>query len=83
MPTRATELLERFRLTDFTAAQERLSAGLAKASQALATRALNVGQSTFDFTVGLGMMLYLLFFLLREGDVLSRRIVQAGSASCR
>src|SRR5205807_8462683 len=38
---------------------------------------LNVGQSTFDFIVSLGIMLYLLFFLLRDGHVLSRRIVQA------
>jgi predicted PurR-regulated permease PerM len=77
LPTWATELLDRYGMTDFTIVQERLSAGLTKASQALATRALNVGQSTFDFIVSLGIMLYLLFFLLRDGEVLSRRIVQA------
>jgi predicted PurR-regulated permease PerM len=66
LPTWATELLDRHGLSNFPAVQERLSAGLATASQALATRALNVGQSTFDFIVNLGIMLYLLFFLLRD-----------------
>jgi predicted PurR-regulated permease PerM len=54
--------------------QDRLSAGLMQASQAVAARALSIGQSTFDFVVSLFVMLYLLFFLLRDGDALSRRI---------
>ncbi|CAM5194565.1 Putative PurR-regulated permease PerM OS=Castellaniella defragrans OX=75697 GN=HNR28_000478 PE=3 SV=1 [Castellaniella defragrans] len=28
---------------------------------------MNIGQNTFGFVVGLGVMLYLLFFLLRDG----------------
>ena len=44
--------------------------GLLKGSQFLATQALNIGQNTFDFVVSLFVMLYLLFFLLRDGDAL-------------
>ena len=35
---------------------------------------LNIGQNTFDFIVNLGIVLYLLFFLLRDGDDLAGRI---------
>src|SRR5690606_4608504 len=41
------------------------------------SRAVSVGQSTLDFIVALGVMLYLTFFLLRDGAGLSRRIKDA------
>jgi predicted PurR-regulated permease PerM len=74
LPSWVTGLLERFGLTDLGAMQERLSAGLMKGVQLLATHALNVGQNTFDFIVSFFIMLYLLFFLLRDGRELVRRI---------
>ena len=57
--------------------QERLSAVLLRGSQYLAGQALDIGQSTFDFTVNLFVMVYLLFFLLRDGDLLAGRIRRA------
>jgi predicted PurR-regulated permease PerM len=48
-----------------------------KTSQFLATQALNIGQNTFNFVINLFIMLYLLFFLLRDGDDLIRRIRSA------
>lgn len=77
LPNWAVALLDQFGLTDFTAVQERFAAGLGKIGQALASRAVNVGQSTFDFVISLGIMLYLLFFLLRDGDMLANRVKQA------
>jgi predicted PurR-regulated permease PerM len=77
LPAWAATLLDRFGLTNLGAVQERLSAGLIRASQFLAARAINIGQNTFDFIVNLFLMLYLLFFLLRDGDELSRRIREA------
>ena len=74
LPAWAAHLLGRFELTNLGAVQERLSTGLMKASQFLATQAINIGQNTFDFIVNLGIVLYLLFFLLRDGDDLARRI---------
>ena len=77
LPTWASELLERFGLTNFAAVQERLLAGLARGGQAIAAQAINVGQSTVDFVVNLFLMLYLLFFLLRDGDTLRAGIRDA------
>ena len=46
-------------------------------SQFLATQALSIGQDTFQFVISFGIMLYLLFFLLRDGPRLSARISRA------
>ena len=48
-----------------------------KGGQALAPQALSIGMNTFDFVIGLGIMLYLLFFLLRDGKALAERIREA------
>jgi predicted PurR-regulated permease PerM len=74
LPGWATHLLDRFGVRNLAGVQEKLSAGLLKGTQALAGQAVTIGQSTFEFIVSLGIMLYLLFFLLRDGDELSRRI---------
>ncbi|HET9490685.1 MAG TPA: AI-2E family transporter [Methylomirabilota bacterium] len=77
LPPWADELLTRSGLTTLGALQERLSAGLMRASQFLATQAVGIGQRTFDFIVNLFVMLYLLFFLLRDGEALVSRIKDA------
>lgn len=77
LPSWVTDLLDRFELTNVRVMQERLSSGLMKTSQFLATQALNIGQNTFDFIIDLFIVLYLLFFLLRDGDGLTRRIRNA------
>ena len=77
LPAWAVRLLDRFGLTNLSAVQERLSGALMQGSQFLATQAISIGQSTFDFVVSLFVMLYLLFFLLRDGDELTRRIRSA------
>jgi predicted PurR-regulated permease PerM len=71
LPAWATGLLDRFGLTDLRAVLERLSQGLVKGSQFIASHAINIGQNTFQFVVNLFLMLYLLFFLLRDGDQLA------------
>jgi predicted PurR-regulated permease PerM len=77
LPPWAVTLLDQFGLTDLPAVQERLSAAALRSSQFLATQALNIGQNTLDFVVELFVMLYLLFFLLRDGDELTWRIKNA------
>jgi predicted PurR-regulated permease PerM len=74
LPGWALGLLDRLGLTDAAAVQARLSAGLAKAGQFFAVQAVNVGQNTLEFVVSLGVMLYLLFFLLRDGEALVARV---------
>jgi predicted PurR-regulated permease PerM len=77
LPPWATSVLDRFGLPHLEAVQERVSAGLMKSSEFLALRAINIGQNTFEFIVSLFVMLYLLFFLLRDGDELTWRIRKA------
>ena len=77
LPGWVTSQLDRWGLTDLGAIQERLTMGLMAASQAIAAQALSIGQSTLDFVVSLFVMLYLLFFLLRDGDNLAVRIKRA------
>jgi len=67
-------IADRLGLGDVGAMQTHLSAGLTKGSQFLALQALNIGQNTLEFIVSLGVMLYLLFFLLRDGDALYPRL---------
>lgn len=68
LPAWVVNLLDRFELTNLGAVHERLSAGLVKGSQFLAARAITIGQNAFDFVVSLFITLYVLFFLLRDGD---------------
>jgi len=77
MPVWVTDLLDRVGLTSLGVVRERLSAGLTQGIQFLASQAINLGQNTFNFIVSLFAMLYLLFFLLRDGDQLAGRINRA------
>jgi predicted PurR-regulated permease PerM len=77
MPRPLISLAERFNLGDMASWQERISAGAAQGSQVVATQALTIGQNTFDFLVSFFVMLYLLFFLLRDGAGLSTMIRNA------
>ncbi len=77
LPAWAIALLDRFDIASLGAVQEKLSAGLMMGSQYIATQLLSIGQSTLAFVANLFVMLYLLFFLLRDEDVLSKRIRDA------
>jgi predicted PurR-regulated permease PerM len=77
LPPWMTSLLDRFGLADLSGLRETLSAGAVRGSQAIATQALQIGQNAFSFLIDLGIMLYLLFFLLRDGAKLSVRIREA------
>ena len=76
-PAWLTSLLERFDLNDMSSLQEKISSSAARASQIVATQALAIGQNTFEFVVSFFVMLYLLFFFLRDGAPLTRTIRQA------
>lgn len=65
--------LHRLGIGDVTDLREKLSSGALGASKFLATRAVSVGQNTFGFMLGMTIMLYLVFFLLRDGLQLAAR----------
>ena len=77
LPRWLLNLLERFNLGDMAAWEARITAGAAEGSQLVAGKALTIGQNTFDFLVSFFVMLYLLFFLLRDGAPLSKKVRDA------
>lgn len=76
LPASVHDTLTRFGIGDKFGVREKLSAGALGASKFLAAQAVSVGQNTFEFLIGMAVMLYVLFFLLRDGAQLSRRIRQ-------
>ena len=75
-PAWVTGLLSSVGITNLDL-QEPLAAGLRGASQLLAGQVVLLGQNAVVFVIGLFVMLYLLFFLLRDGDALARRLNDA------
>ena len=74
LPAWAISLLDRFNLTNLASLQDKLTAGVSQVSQVVAVKAINIGLYTFDFLTSLGILMYLLFFLLRDGAALTARI---------
>src|SRR5690606_15777337 len=77
LPQWLANLLDRFGLSNMEALLSKLSAVAAQASQAIGQQALSIGQNTLDFIVGFFVMLYLLFFLMRDGSDLSKTLRNA------
>lgn len=76
LPTSIHDALTRFGIGDRFSLREKLSAGALDTSKFLAGQAVSVGQNTFEFLVGMAVMLYVLFFLLRDGAQLAQRTRQ-------
>jgi predicted PurR-regulated permease PerM len=74
LPSWVVGLLERFDLTSIASLQQKLTSIASEASQVTAKYAINFASNTFDFLVSMTIMLYLLFFLLRDGHALAGRI---------
>jgi len=77
LPAWATELLEWLGVDDLAAAQAKLTAAITQRSQALTARALDFGQDALDVLIAFVIAMYLLFFLLRDGDEVAREIRDA------
>lgn len=77
LPDWLVQQLNRVGLTDFEAIRDRVGVGIANSFETLAAQALNFGQQTFSAFVTLAVMLYLTFFLLRDGRYLSALVVDA------
>jgi predicted PurR-regulated permease PerM len=77
LPAWVGTLLEHSGVAGFDDLQRRLTELLAQGSQFIATQAFSIGLSTFGFVASLGVTLYLAFFLIRDGDQLTRVTVAA------
>ena len=77
MPDWASQMLQRLNLASTAEIEERLSSVAADTTKAVAGQILAAGQNTLGFVVSFGVMLYLLFFFLRDGSHLAHRIRNA------
>ncbi|MDF0752248.1 AI-2E family transporter [Marinobacter sp. 71-i] len=62
---------------DFEGVRDRVVNAFVGGSQFLAKQALGFGQNTFQFFLGLALMVYLSFFLLRDGSQLVDLLIRA------
>jgi predicted PurR-regulated permease PerM len=77
LPPWAQQWLDRAGVDDLANLRERLVNAITQVSQFLASQALNVGQNTLRFLASLGIMLYVLFFLFRDGPRIGGAIRQS------
>lgn len=77
LPDSLEDWLKRFELGDFAEWRTRISSAIMQGSQLFASRLVSFGQNTLQFFIGFGIMLYLLFFLFRDGAELGRSIRRA------
>jgi predicted PurR-regulated permease PerM len=68
--------LDRFNLADLSNLQRKLVDAMGRSSQMLTSRAFTIGRGTLEFVVNFFVMLYLLFFLLRDGKALTADAVR-------
>ena len=77
LPSWATTLLSRLGVSDVADIQRQVISLLAEGSQFFATQAVLVGQGTANLLLSVSIMLYLLYFLLRDGASLAQKIIEA------
>lgn len=77
LPPYFRHLLDRFGMGDLNGLRDKIVKASMEGSQYLATQAFSFGQGTFDFVISFFIMLYLLFYFLRDGHDLVRRIRMA------
>ena len=70
------DFLQRFNV-DLANLKEQLSGAAIAASRFIAQNAVQLGQGTLQFFVSLGLMLYIAFFMLRDGPKLVEMLVRA------
>lgn len=70
LPEAVRNWLAELGLSDFSTLQTKIRQGVTSSIRALVSGAFDVGQSALGFFLSLGVMLYLSFFLLRDGAAL-------------
>ena len=77
MPSFVIDALSAFGMGELGEIQARLTSFLGLAAQTIAAQAVIIGQDTAQFVASLGVMLYVLFFLFRDGAGLAIAIRNA------
>lgn len=71
LPPSVTDGIKHLGINHLSDLSDKFSEFAMKSGQFLTKQALSLGSNTFQFIIGLGIMLYLLFFLLRDGAELA------------
>jgi predicted PurR-regulated permease PerM len=74
LPAFAQHGLDSLGMGNLEGLRDKITKWATQGSQVLATQAFSFGQGTFEFLVSFGIMLYLLFFFLREGPEVARQV---------
>lgn len=77
LPTWLRGMLQRFGLADLNLLQQKMLTSLSASGQIVTQRVLGIGQVTLDFIVAFFVMLYILFFMFRDGQRLTRGIARS------
>ena len=77
LPAWARNMLNRFGMADLKLLQQKVLVLLGASGQALTSRVVGIGQVTLDFIVAFFTMIYMLFFMFRDGDQLSQSVARA------
>ena len=77
LPSFAQNGLDNMGMGNLDGLRDKIAKWATQGSQFLASQAFYFGQGTFDFLVSFGIMLYMLFFFLREGPEIARRVRQS------
>ena len=77
LPMNVQNWLDRFGLGNIAGLSEKVSKGALEGSQFFATQVFSFGQSTFELVVSFFIMLYLLYFFIRDGQQMVRTIRNA------
>lgn len=77
IPTWLSDALDRFGIGNIAAAKDMFGGGAAAGVRAVLGQALTIGQGVFDLFIKLMVMLYLAFFLIRDGEAIQQRVSSA------
>jgi len=77
LPQYFQHLLDRFGMGELNGLREKIIKSAMTGNEFVATQAFSFGQGTFEFIVSFFIMLYLLFFFLRDGAELARKVRSA------
>lgn len=74
LPSYFQHLLDRFGIGELNGLREKIIKSAMTGNEFFATQVFSFGQGTFEFIVSFFIMLYLLFFFLRDGTELARKV---------
>lgn len=74
IPAWLSDALDRLGIGNLAAAKDMFGGGAAAGVRAVLGQALSIGQGVFDLFIKLMVMLYLAFFLIRDGEAIEKRV---------